>query len=181
VKKLASHFLVLIFAMQPFTIYAQMTERPKPGFSLSIAEVNPSTLPSGYSSGYHRLLVTYTNISDVDESFTRRDSARGLDMIVLLDGAPAKETDSMRDLREERHPTKPTLWAGSVPRPATIKPGESVTFPLEISGYFDMSKPGTYEITVSKETLPDLPEKNVTVKSNTITIVVPEPGAVAPK
>jgi len=102
-------------------------------------------------------------------------------MIVLLDGAPAEETDSMRDLREERHPTKPTLWAGSVPRPATIKPGKSITFPLEIRGYFDMTKPGTYTITVSQETFPSDPEKSVTVKSNTLTIVVPEPEADAPK
>jgi hypothetical protein len=40
-----------------------------------------------------------------------------------------------------------------------------------------MTKPGTYTISVSKETFPWNPEKSVTVKSNTITIVVPKPEA----
>ncbi len=52
---------------------------------------------------------------------------------------------------------------------------------LDISLLYDMSKPGTYEVTVSKETFPHDPEKSVTVKSNTITILVPEPGATAPQ
>ena len=57
----------------------------------------------------------------------------------------------------------------------------SSTFPLEISGYFDMTKPGTYTITVSKETYPNDPSKSATVWSNTITIVVPKPGTETPK
>ena len=44
-----------------------------------------------------------------------------------------------------------------------------------------MTVPGTYEITVTRETFPWNPEKSVTVKSNTITIVVPEPEANAPQ
>jgi hypothetical protein len=42
-----------------------------------------------------------------------------------------------------------------------------------------MTVPGTYEITVTRETDRWNPEKSVTVKSNTLTIVVPEPGVVA--
>jgi len=34
---------------------------------------------------------------------------------------------------------------------------------------------------VTKETFPGQPEKSVTVKSNTITIVVPEPEAAEPE
>lgn len=40
---------------------------------------------------------------------------------------------------------------------------------------YDMTKPGIYEVTVSRETAPDDPAKSVTVKSNTITITVPRP------
>jgi hypothetical protein len=36
--------------------------------------------------------------------------------------------------------------------------------------------PGTYEIAVTRETDRDHPEKSVTVKSNTLTVVVPQPG-----
>jgi hypothetical protein len=43
-----------------------------------------------------------------------------------------------------------------------------------------MSDPGTYEVTVSRETDPDHPDRSVTVKSNTITITVPEPETEAP-
>jgi len=44
-----------------------------------------------------------------------------------------------------------------------------------------MTVPGTYEITVTRETDPWNLAKSVTVKSNTLTIVVPEPGADTPK
>jgi hypothetical protein len=44
-----------------------------------------------------------------------------------------------------------------------------------------MSVPGTYEITVTRETDRWNPEKSVTVKSNTLTIVAPEPSAAAPQ
>jgi hypothetical protein len=44
-----------------------------------------------------------------------------------------------------------------------------------------MSQPGTYEITVSRETDTGHPDKSVSVKSNTLTIVVPEPEAAEPK
>ena len=62
-----------------------------------------------------------------------------------------------------------------------IKPGESFQVFLDLADRYDLSRPGTYEVTVSRETDPDHPEKSVTVKSNTITIVVPEPGETAPK
>ena len=60
-----------------------------------------------------------------------------------------------------------------------IDPGKVVKFTLWVSSEYDMTVPGTYEITVTRETDRWNPEKSVTVKSNTITIVVPEPGVVA--
>jgi hypothetical protein len=61
-----------------------------------------------------------------------------------------------------------------------IKPGGSFQRPLELSERYDMSRPGNYEITVTRETDPEHPEKSVTVRSNTITIVV-KPEDLAPK
>jgi hypothetical protein len=105
-------------------------------------------------------------------------------MHVLLDGAPAEETDNMRALREQRHPTKVSKYpnqGGSYRSPTTINAGKSFTVPLPIADYFDMTKPGTYTITVSKETFPDDPARSLTVWSNTIEIVVPQPAVVAPQ
>jgi hypothetical protein len=61
-----------------------------------------------------------------------------------------------------------------------IKPGGSFQRLLELSQRYDMSRPGNYEITVTRETDPEHPEKSVTVKSNTITIVA-KPEDLAPK
>src|ERR1035441_4837021 len=53
-----------------------------------------------------------------------------------------------------------------------IKSGQSVKFSLWISSEYDMTVPGTYDITVTRETDPWNPDKSVTIKSNTLTIVV---------
>jgi hypothetical protein len=176
-------FLVFVFATQTFALNAQTVEKPKPLFSLSIEASDPSHPPTFYTSDRRVVLVTYTNISDVDESNSDADLEFGFNMHVLLDGAPAQETGNMRSLRERRNPTKVSKHPimGSYRSPTIIKPGKSITLPLPIADYFDMTKPGTYTITVSKETFPGNPANSVTVRSNTITIVVPEPVADTPK
>jgi len=50
---------------------------------------------------------------------------------------------------------------------------------LWVSSEYDMTVPGTYEITVTRETDRWNPNKSVTIRSNTITIVVPPPPASA--
>lgn len=179
-RKLGLNFLVLIFAVQTIALCAQTVDRPKPWFSLSIAASDPSHPPMFYTADRHVVLVTYTNISDVDESHSDTDLEFGLDMHVLLDGAPAEETNNMRALRKNRKVIESKGWSGSVQAPMTIKPGKSIVWPLPIADYFDMTKPGTYTITVSKETFPHDPARSVTVWSNTIEIVVPQPGAETP-
>jgi len=190
-KKFGFNLLVLFFAIQAFTFHAQTAEKPKPWFSLSIVASDPLNPPEFYTSDRQVVMVTFTNISDADYIDTNtNDPAFGLDIHVLLDGAPAEETEGMRVVREARHPTKHARhvngvsapqWSGSVQAPHTLKPGKSTTFPLALADYFDMTKPGTYTITVSQETFPYDPAKSVTVWSNTITIVVPKPGVTAPQ
>jgi len=179
-RKLRLNFLVLIFAIQTVNLCAQTVDRPKLWFSLSIEASDPTNPPTHYTADRRVVLVTYTNISDKDTSYLEYGLDRGLDMHVLLDGAPAEETDNMHALREQRHPTKVSKYpnqGGSYRSPTTINAGKSFTVPLPIADYFDMTKPGTYTITVSKETFPDDPARSVTVWSNTIEIVVPQPGA----
>src|SRR5271166_3038876 len=183
-RKLGLKFLILTFAIPTITLCAQSVDRPKPWFSLSIEASDPSHPPTHYTADRHVVLVTYTNISDENTSYLEYGLDRGLDMHVFLDGAPAEETDNMRALREERHPTKVSKYpsqGGSYRAPTTIKAGKGFTVPLPVGDYFDMTKPGTYKITVSKETFPYDPARSVTVWSNTIEIIVPQPGATAPQ
>jgi len=166
--------LLLFFTLQPLSIFAQVSERPNPGFTLLISEVPRSKISEGYPPDYHLLTVTWISTSDDFKEDPVMDPENMLNMIVLRDGAPAQETDLMRDLRKTREAIaagETTPSALIVPRPH--KPRHSVESQLEISGYFDMSQPGTYTITVNRETFPFEPEKSVTVWSNTLTIVVP--------
>jgi hypothetical protein len=48
---------------------------------------------------------------------------------------------------------------------------------VSLAAKYDVSRPGTYEVTVSRETDPDHPDKSVMVKSNTLTVIVPNAGA----
>jgi hypothetical protein len=157
--------------MQTIILLAQSVERPKPWFTLSITEKDLTTDGSAFPED-HILLVTYTNISDTAEDNSMLDP-HTLNMIVLYDGSPADETKLMRQERKYREAVASGKALGIGRVPGTLKPGESVAVPLCISDYFKMSKPGTYTITVNKETYPWDPAKSVMVWSNTLTIVLP--------
>ncbi len=182
-KKAASYFVVLIFAMQATALYAQTSEKPKPGFTLTISGGEDS-----YYKGMYYVSVIETNIS----SQVIREGGclpliymSGFNIDVVYNGIPLKmdeTTPSVQHLR--KHQAHPVPCSGSISgHEAQPGGGPEGAFEdhLMISQYFDMSKPGTYDITVSKETFPGHPEKSVTVRSNTITIIVPEPEASAPQ
>jgi hypothetical protein len=163
--------VVILIAAHGGALCAQDSEKPRPGFTLSIEEdkeAAQSTL------GLHRLLVKHTNISIMADWRQFHDEAQGMyNMIVLRDGVPAQETTAMRRLRayrkvDDNPHIKPTTF---------FKTGESWTDTLDVSDYYDMSKPGNYEITVTRESLPLNPKYSVTVRSNTITVVVPQVSA----
>jgi len=56
-----------------------------------------------------------------------------------------------------------------------LQPGATRDRYLAMGWDYPMTEPGTYELTVSRPSDAEHPEKSVTVKSNTITLVVPEP------
>lgn len=169
-KKLGQSYSILLFLMLAASLFAQNANRPKPGLTLSIE--GEKRLQEGYPRGTHVLLVKYTNISDAAEERPTSDPEDWLNMIVLLDGAPAPETQLMRRLEESRKPDfSAGPWIGSVKKGRDLKPNESVIWDLWISEYFDMTKPGTYTITVNRETFPGEAAKSVTVWSNTYTII----------
>jgi hypothetical protein len=91
------------------------------------------------------------------------------DLLVVYNGVPVEETDAQKKHKEFR---KKGRCSGSVVA-RMVKPGKT----QEDYFYYDTTKPGTYDFTVTRETYPWDQEKSVTVKSNTLTIVVLEPEA----
>lgn len=173
-RKLALHFLVTIFAIQTVPLSGQAPEKPAPGFTLEISVEHDGALPPDT----RMVLVRLTNISKEErrETMCPEINAR-YNLLVLYNGVPIKEIEAVQKLRKqgafEMCRGDLQLWR--------TKPGAHSDYILYATNFYDMSKPGSYEMTVSRETFPNNPEKSVTVTSNTLTIVVPKPRAVAPK
>jgi hypothetical protein len=158
-------------AGHPSALLAPVPE--KPGFALSIQEDKEAARTA---PGLHRVVVKHTNVSTGAEfDFFYKEALGMYSMTVLRDGVPVAETDAMRALKKYRkadndyHP----------PNQRVAQPGESWTDALDVSDFYDMTKPGTYQITVTREPLPVDLTYSVPVRSNTITIVVPPVAAAA--
>jgi hypothetical protein len=160
-------------------------------FSLTIEE---KPLEAENTPGTHILLVKYTNTADTIQRDDCVVTPWEYKVAVLRDGVPAekrnvstKKTDESDEANEadgSQHPIHiKALYRGNSCSSdgKGLKPGESVKFSLWVSSEYDMTVPGRYDITVTRETDRWHPEKSVTVRSNTLTIVVPEPGSTAPQ
>jgi hypothetical protein len=169
-KRLAPYFVAVVLAAQAIAAYAQASGKPEPGFTLTLSEGHRGSIVASYQV----LVVKLTNISKEVMHRTMCDSFGGLyNLEVVYNGVPVEKTDAELKWRKQ-HETG--MCAGSG-RGENTKPGEDRYDTL----YYNTTKPGTYEITVTRETFPGEPEKSVTVRSNTLTFVVPGPGAGAPQ
>ena len=184
VNKLSMNLIMLMLLSPAATFFAQTPESQALKFTLTIEEEQLSAR-AGYLPTDHELLVKYTNISDTVQRDPCVVSPWEYKLVVLRDGTPAEKRNAHKKKTEEPVPPgaiKLELDERKVCSATDrLSPGQSVKFPLWVSSEYDMTAPGTYEITVTRETDPWNPEKSVTVKSNTLTIVVPEPGASAPQ
>ena len=182
--RLSAILLALVFLSSAVILFAQTQGSTNPTFALAIEE---KPLEAENAPGTRMLLVKYTNISDVIQKDGCVVTPVVYKIVVLRNGLPAekrkthsKNADESQDqgktntYRIKVHHTEADSCHG-VDR--GLNPGESVKFTLWVSSEYDMTVPGTYEITVTRETDRWNPEKSVTVKSNTLTIVVLEPGA----
>ena len=176
-KRTAQNFVVMIFALQTVVLCAQVHEKATPKFTLTLSNGGVDAW------GGYVLAVTETNISNEvirEGGCLPLAFKNGVNITVVYNGVNIKmdETKPMV-LHFRKHRAQPVPCSGSVSG-HEAKPGggpeSSFEDNVDISLLYDMSKPGTYEITVSKETFPHDPDKSVTVKSNTLTIVVPEAG-----
>ncbi|MGD0892386.1 MAG: hypothetical protein ABR923_12725 [Terracidiphilus sp.] len=164
-KKPALHFLPMLLAVQTFILGAQTVETPKPRFSLVIFYSNLG------GSTYHDLRVVETNTSN-DSIFEHGClEFKGVFRIsILYNGSPLKERDETA--RKKREVDARSGYCRAMD--AIIGPGESWERYLAFGSDYPMTEPGTYEITVSRDSDLEHPEKGVTIKSNTVTVVVPE-------
>jgi hypothetical protein len=166
----ASYFLVVVLAMQASVICAQAPQKSEPQFTLTISEYHGE-----FGPGLDRLNVVMTNTSNEKIIMPGCEETRGyFTVTVLYNGVPLVEKDEAARRRTETEEAQNCTFG---PIGGGIKPGKLREYWVSIRVKYDVSRPGTYEVTVSRETDPDHPEKSVTVKSNTLTVVVPEPAA----
>lgn len=143
------------------------TLTPEPGFTLTLSQAHDGAI----SFPQIMLIVKYTNTSGRFKYSSR--CAPGLyKIVVVYNGVLQKEPEAAKKRREK---LEDGYCLGMPPR-RNLQPDQS----REDSLYYDATKPGTYQFTVERETEPHYPLINVTVKSNTITVVVPKQGSAPP-
>jgi hypothetical protein len=184
-KKFGMNLLVLMLVSTATFLIAQTPESKTLKFALTIEEEQLSA-QAGYLPTDHEVLVKYTNTSDTVQRDDCAVARWEYKVTVLRDGTLVENRYAHKKKTEESVPPgaiKLELDEGVACHSdgRGLNPGQSAKFPIWVSSEYDMTVPGTYEITVTRDTDHWNPDKNVTVKSNTLTIVVPEPGAAAPQ
>ncbi len=183
VNMIGMNLLGLTLLSPVVCLWAQTSENLAPKFALAIEEEQLSA-QAGYQPADHELIVKYTNTSEKVQRDACAVIPDAYNLVVLRDGVAVEKRKSKKEAennsedgstgtRIEVTQMGPNCHSDN----KGLNPGQSVTFPLWVSSDYDMTVPGTYDITVTRETDRWNPEKSVTVESNTLTIVVPEPGA----
>jgi len=180
-RKLAIAFIALLITLHAVIICAQApnSENSQPRFSLTISAFYPAGAGTPGHATFRELRVDETNLSneplqEVECWFLRG----GYSLSVTHNGSPQKERDEAR--RKRREANEKLKSCRGVRSSYLIPPGETRGFLIgSFSSDYPLDQPGTYKVTVSRESDPEHPEESVTVKSNTITIEVSEEEAKA--
>jgi hypothetical protein len=160
-NKLPFSFLALLFVIHSVAFCAQTSEQSTPTFTLSLS-IGKS---DGMTPKNLRVLnVKITNSSDHVEYQSFCKAIGGLyDLEVKYNGSPVEETENHKKARLSRESTVCTILD------RRIGPGDS----KDDKVYFEATKPGTYDFTALQDTSPRDPQRNVTIRSNTVTVVIP--------
>jgi hypothetical protein len=155
-------YLLMLSTQQNIT---QTVGKPTPGFTLTLEEAHVA----GIAASYQALMVAHTNISTKTDYESYCGAFGGLyHLIVMYNGVPireSKETTKHRQIAESGR----CLGRGSPAR--NLQPAQS----REDYLYYHAVKSGTYAFTVEEKAFLGDSSSDVTVKSNTVTIVVPKP------
>jgi len=179
--------ILMLLSISP----ASFTQQPaEPTFALHIEETHQY---DGMSPRAHVIEVQYTNISSVPQKDDCAVTPWVYKTIVLRDGLPLERIkqpkaqpenppQSSEDNNGRYRIRVQAMDAGCRGSFDSIPPGKSVKFPLWATERYDMSQPGTYEITVTRDMDPHplVKDHGPTVKSNTLTIVVSPPDNSSP-
>jgi hypothetical protein len=147
----------LVLLSLAVTLLAQTPEKRAPIFSLAIEEEQLSA-QAGYRPTDHELIVKYTNISQTVQRDGCMVTPVAYHVAVLRDGIAVdkkksrSESEGNNEENSARKRIKVTLTEADSCHGVDkgLSPGESVRFPLWVSSEYDMSVPGTYEITVKR-------------------------------
>lgn len=145
----------------------QLAAKTTPAFSLTLSEGSRDYRTASWQT---KLVVRFANISSrwiVEDSCAKYSGFYKFS--VILNGVPIEETDEQRKRRKALQDGDCNF--GPMNRPKILQPGEFEDY----SEYYDTREPGTYRFTVEEETFPRHPDEGLTIKSNTITVVIPKP------
>jgi len=168
-KRLPIYFLGSLFCINGIHGDAQGVSSQKP-FELSLSVERHLTSAPPTHLG---LVVTFTNTSSETIHETICATAGGLyKLVVGFNGSKLPESDYARKHREdmERGEANGGSCEGTSSQ-RSILPGESADNTL----YYDARKEGTYTFRVERKTFPKDPQQSVIIRSNSVTVVIPEP------
>jgi len=176
-KSTVANWLVLLFAIQVAPLFGQSNdESGKAGFTLTLSyHYDHST----FERNVIALDVTLTNTSKETMYESPCAAFGGLyEVVVVHNGVPVDENSEERAHREqmERGEAKGGVCMGSDPG-RHAAPGKTLKDILR----WGTDKHGTYQFTVQRKAFPRSSSQSVTVRSNTVTVIVPEPEGSEPK
>ncbi len=143
----------------------EATEKPEPRFALTI---------SAPDSGPSPPLMIRAEMENTSDSVIRERKcwqSSLYDVSLLRDGEPVEPNNQTRMLQKGRA-------AGECAGNATLKeiqPGAVDVEGVNIRYLYDVFKPGSYLVKISRETYPYNPAKSVLVESNTLGFTVSPP------
>jgi len=126
------------------------------------------------------LFVTETNLSKGvirEAGCFPLDFPPAIGIAVIHDGIPMQMDERRWAAKYYRAAKKGPALCDEISWEQKAQPGGAIGNPLDLSNFYDLSKPGKYEVTLTKEPFSSDSPINVAVRSNTVTINVPEPKA----
>jgi hypothetical protein len=169
-----------VLILLPFAagLFVRAQQQIEPTFALHIEQTHEY---EGPAPGILEIRVQYINISGEAQKDGCAVTPWVYKTIVLRDGVqlerikpkvPPENPPDKNDHRTriEVRATEQDTCRGS---DEAIQPGKSVMFPLGVGFEYNLSQPGTYEVTVTRDMFPCEIDHGPTIKSNTLTIVVP--------
>lgn len=154
--------LVTLLAAGSLLSAAQTPGKPAPEFSLGLSTAN------GLKPGEIRLVPIYTNITDSPGSGRTCAEVNLYYLEIFYNGVDITQSYHQETGLRGAEPCGAGPSKGAIPAPRAILHGTL---------WYTPDKPGTYQFTVVQDTYPGDPSKNVSVRSNTVTIVVPQPAS----